>query len=158
TNQPHREFLYRMSFEVGRHIIGYEVQKVLSIIDWFETQNDQQKVLTGVMGYGEGGLLALYAAALDRRIDRTFVSGYFQSRQGLWKEPIYGDVGGLLREHGDAEVFALISPSQLIVEASAGPKISGPPAETNDRKGAPPNGRLATPPLDAVKAEFERAT
>jgi hypothetical protein len=53
--------------------------------------------------------------------------------------------------------MALITPSQLIVEASAGPNISGPPAERNDRKGATPNGRLATPPLDSVKAELERA-
>ena len=30
TNQPHREWIYRMSYEVGRHIIGYEVQKVLA--------------------------------------------------------------------------------------------------------------------------------
>jgi hypothetical protein len=25
TNQPHREWIYRMAFEAGRHIIGYEV-------------------------------------------------------------------------------------------------------------------------------------
>ena len=31
-----REFLYRSSFELGRHIIGYEVQKVLAIIDALE--------------------------------------------------------------------------------------------------------------------------
>ena len=35
----------------------------------------------GVVGYGEGGLLALYAAALDTRIDAALVSGYFDSRQ-----------------------------------------------------------------------------
>ena len=35
TNQPHREWIYRMAFEVGRHIIGYEVQKVLAGVDWF---------------------------------------------------------------------------------------------------------------------------
>ncbi|HQU41371.1 MAG TPA: hypothetical protein PK867_01110, partial [Pirellulales bacterium] len=29
TNQPHREFIYRQAFEMGRHIIGYEVQKIL---------------------------------------------------------------------------------------------------------------------------------
>src|SRR5436305_620265 len=34
TNQPHREFIYRMSFEMGRHPIGYEVQKVLAVLDW----------------------------------------------------------------------------------------------------------------------------
>ena len=63
TNQPHREFLYRMAFEVGRHIIGYEVQRVLAVIDWFEHENDARQLLTGVMGYGEGGLLALYGGA-----------------------------------------------------------------------------------------------
>ena len=25
TNQPHREFIYRPAFEMGRHIVGYEV-------------------------------------------------------------------------------------------------------------------------------------
>ena len=34
TNQPHREFIYRMAYQLGRHIIGYEVQKVLSLVDW----------------------------------------------------------------------------------------------------------------------------
>ncbi len=29
-----REFLYRPAFELGRHIIGYEVQKVLALVDW----------------------------------------------------------------------------------------------------------------------------
>ena len=159
TNQPHREFLYRMAFEVGRHIIGYEVQKVLAVIDWFEQENDARQVLTGVMGYGEGGLLALYAAALDSRIDRTVVSGYFQSRQEVWKEPIYRDVWGLLREHGDAELMALIAPSQLIVEASAGPDNQWPSGRNEvTARGQPRTGSLATPPLDSVKAEFERAS
>ena len=31
TNQPHREFIYRMAYEMGRHILGYEVQKVLAV-------------------------------------------------------------------------------------------------------------------------------
>jgi len=30
TNQPHREFVYRMAYEMGRTLIGYEVQKVLA--------------------------------------------------------------------------------------------------------------------------------
>ena len=31
TNMPHREWIYRMAFEVGRHTIGYEVQEGLGI-------------------------------------------------------------------------------------------------------------------------------
>ena len=33
TNQPHREFIYRAAYELGRHIIGYEIQKVLAAVD-----------------------------------------------------------------------------------------------------------------------------
>ena len=33
------EWIYRMAYEVGRHIIGYEVQKVLAAVDWFEREN-----------------------------------------------------------------------------------------------------------------------
>ena len=50
-----------MAFEVGRHIIGYEVQKVLAVIGWFALENKRQMAPIGVMGYGEGGLLSLYA-------------------------------------------------------------------------------------------------
>ena len=35
TNIPHREFIYRMAYEMGRTLIGYEVQKVLAAVDWF---------------------------------------------------------------------------------------------------------------------------
>ena len=39
TNQPHREWIYRMAFEVGRHVIGYEVQKVRAAVGWFAAEN-----------------------------------------------------------------------------------------------------------------------
>jgi dienelactone hydrolase len=158
TNQPHREWIYRMAFEVGRHIIGFEVQKVLAAIDWFESENASRPLPIGVMGYGEGGLLALYSAALDQRIAAAVVSGYFQAREGVWQEPIYRDVWGLVREFGDAELAGLIAPRALIVEASEGPEVTGPPPATNGHKDtACPNGKLTTPQLDSVRAEVERA-
>ncbi|HLM98726.1 MAG TPA: dienelactone hydrolase family protein [Bryobacteraceae bacterium] len=157
TNQPHREWIYRMSYEAGRHIIGYEVQKILAAVDWLAKQNDERTLPIGVAGYGEGGLIALYSAALDPRIQATLVSGYFQQREELWREPIYRDVWGLLREFGDAEIASLIAPRALVVEASRGPHISGPPSPTKERKGAAPNGTLADPPLESVRAEVERA-
>src|SRR5262249_13240751 len=75
TNQPHREFIYRMAVEMGRHIIGYEVQKALAAVDWFCLPKDQAPI--GVLGYGEGGLIALCAAGLDTRIAAACVGGYF---------------------------------------------------------------------------------
>ena len=64
---------------------------------------------------------------------------------------------GLLKEFGDAELASLIAPRALIVEASRGPEIAGPPPETEERRGATPNGKLVTPPLSAVQGEVERA-
>ncbi|MFL6305471.1 MAG: dienelactone hydrolase family protein [Candidatus Sulfotelmatobacter sp.] len=158
TNMPHREWIYRMAYEVGRHIIGYEVQKVLAAVDWFELENLDHKVPIGVMGYGEGGLLALYCAAIDTRIDATVVSGYFQPREELWQEPIYRDIWSFSREFGDAELAALIAPRALMIEASHGPEIGGPPLATEERKPyACPNGTLTTPSLEEVKREVTRA-
>ena len=151
TNQPHREFIYRMAYQLGRHIIGYEVQKVLSLVDWMSLSDGP----VGVIGYGEGGLIALYSAAVDTRIQATVVSGYFQSRQEVWREPIYRNVWGLLHEFGDAEIASLVAPRPLIIEASRGPEVAGPPIVRDGRGGAAP-GHLVSPPVDSVKAEFDR--
>jgi dienelactone hydrolase len=154
TNQPHREFVYRQAYEMGRHIIGYEVQKVLAAVDVLRPDSLSSQKL-GVIGYGEGGLIALYAAALDPRINAVCVSGYFNSRQNLWQEPIYRNVFGLLDQFGDAELASLIAPRPLIIEACAMPKIDGPPKPHDGRSGAAP-GKIVTPPREAVLKEAER--
>ena len=67
-----REFVYRSAFELGRHVIGYEVQKVLALVDLGRAGGDRPgrpSTKIGVFGYGEGGAIALYAAALDPRIE-----------------------------------------------------------------------------------------
>ena len=155
TNLPHREFIYRMAYEMGRHIIGYEVQKVLAAVDWFDSERRGTRI--GVMGYGEGGLLAMYSAAVDTRIDATCVSGYFTSRQGLWQEPLYRNVWTLLHEFGDAEIAGLIAPRALVVEASRGPEISGPPPPMEGRMNSAAPGSIVSPDIVAVRAEVERA-
>jgi dienelactone hydrolase len=155
TNQPHREFVYRMAFEMGRHVIGYEIQRILAGVDWFARDKDHPPI--GVYGHGEGGLLALYSAALDPRIQAVAVRGYFGPREGLWKEPIYRNVWGLLREFGDAEVAALIAPRTLVVETGSVPRVSGPPAPRAGRSGGAAPGEIRDVPADHVKAEVARA-
>ena len=165
TNQPHREWIYRQAFEMGRHLIGYEVQKVLAAVDWLvadttnairNPQSATRNPSVGVFGYGEGGLIAFYASALDPRIQAAVVSGYFDSRQRLWEEPIYRNVFGLLREFGDAEIASLIAPRALLVEFSEVPKIDGPPPARDGRGGAAP-GKWQTPAHNSVEAEVRRA-
>lgn len=148
-----REFLWRAAYPMGRTVLGYEIQNVLAAIDWFRADAPTRPL--GAIGYGEGGAVALYAAALDTRIDATVVSGYFQPREALHTEPIARNVWGLLEMFGDAEIAGLIAPRSLIVEAGRYPETEYPvPGEAHD--GAAP-GRLAQPPIDDVEREVSRA-
>ncbi|MCC6539305.1 MAG: dienelactone hydrolase family protein, partial [Bryobacterales bacterium] len=154
TNQPHREYIYRMAFQAGRHIIGYEVQKALAAVDYFKDANPQLAV--SITGHGEGGLIAFYAAAADERIASATVSGYFRNRRHLHSEPIYRNVWSLLPNYGDAEIAGLIAPRKLTVIAAPHPKVDGPPAERPGRAGAAP-GSITTPSLAEIQTEIQRA-
>ncbi len=155
----HREFIYRPAFELGRHLIGYEIEKVLAAIDWMADQSPSAGLKTGVFGWGEGGELAFYAGVLDPRIAAVCISGYFGDRQRLWEQPIDRNVFGLLEEFGDAEVAAMIAPRSLIIEAAAGPELKLPGGGGWDApqrfNGAP--ARLESPKLNEVRLEFKRA-
>ena len=155
TNLSHREFIYRQAFEMGRHVIGYEVQKVLAAVDQFELRNQAKDVPCVVAGVSEGGLLALYSAALDPRIDAAIVSGYFDQRENVWQEPIYRNVWGLLKRYGDAELASMIAPRKLFIEmtpmipevreaAAAGRNVAAP-------------GVIQTPSVASVMSEIKRA-
>jgi dienelactone hydrolase len=150
TMLTNREFIYRSAFELGRHLIGYEVQKVLAGVDWFAKENAAKDVKIGVAGYGEGGMLALYAAALDTRIDVAYVSGYFGSRQRLWEQPIDRNVFGLLDQFGDAELAAMIAPYRSVyIDAKQGPELELP-----SNGGAP--AKLVSPSLEETTVEVRR--
>jgi dienelactone hydrolase len=155
TNQPHREWIYRQAYHMGRHVVGYEVQKVLAAVDWMEHAPGRAGEV-GVAGYGEGGRVALYAAAADPRIAAALVGGYFAPRERVWAEPIDRNVWGLLREFGDAELAALVAPRGLVVDACAGPEFESPPPVPEGRLGGAAVGRLETPDPSAVRREWDR--
>jgi len=160
--QTYREWIYRQAFHMGRHIIGYEVQKVLSAIDWFKQSGDSDAKI-GVAGYNEGGLIAFYSAAVDKRIDAVLVSGYFNSRQRVWDEPIYRNVWRLLSEFGDAEIASLIAPRPLVIEHSAIPELveklkksSENPVQVEGLDYTGYKGTLKTPEFKDVQSEYNR--
>jgi dienelactone hydrolase len=133
TNLPHREFVQRMAYEMGRTVAGLEVQQVLAVLpDW------KVDYPIGVIGFGDGGRVALYAAALDERIKVCQVAGAFGPQESLWKQPIDRNAWGLLREFGDAEMASLIAPRKLIVDQLPGPEWGGPQTGKPGRSGAAP--------------------
>jgi dienelactone hydrolase len=154
TNLSHREWIYRMAYETGRHLIGYEVDEVRAAVDWFKQTGSPGRPI-GVVGHGEGGLIALYSAAVDTRIDGAWVAGYYGPREQVWHEPIDRNVWSLLTEFGDAEIGALVVPRSLIVEICQAPEVAGPPRPRNGRNDAA-SGVVTTPRPDAVVNEWGR--
>lgn len=145
-----REFLYRPAFELGRHLIGYETQKILAAVDWMAREAGGDGRI-GVVGWGDGGMLALYAAALDTRIHAALVSGYFGDRRDLWRQPIDRNVFGLLERFGDAELACLIHPRRLWVEP-----VRAPEGRYSGQGGGAP-AEVTTPSSREVMHEVQRA-
>lgn len=158
NEQTNREWIYRQAFHMGKHIIGYEVQKVMAAVDWFRKTSPALK--TGVAGYCEGGLIAMYAAAVDKRIDAALVSGYFGPREKAWDEPIYRNVWSLLAEFGDAEIVSLMAPRPIVVEYSAiDPELTRTTekrSSTDEYSYTGYKGAIRTPEYAAVNNEFRR--
>jgi dienelactone hydrolase len=146
---------------MGRTLTGYEVQTVLAGIDALKAVSGRPPV--GVFGHGDGGRVALYAAALDERIAVAGVSGTFGPREGLFAEPIDRNVWGLLREFGDAEVGAfLVAPRKLVLDPDAStrtaadfwPRWPGPTPQPGRAQAAP--GTLGPVPDADVTREVLR--
>ena len=143
ANMTDREWIYLQAFHMGRHVIGYDLQRILGAVDWF-TQNKLAQNKVGIVGYGEGGLLALHAAAIDPRIDATLISGYFNTSDSAWSEPIYRNVWQRSLALGNAEVASLIMPRALLIEHSEFPSVAGH------------KGDISTPKIELVRSEFDR--
>ena len=157
TNIPHREFVYRMAYEMGRTLTGYEVQKVLAAVDWFTQQS--AKLPVGVIGYDDGGMIAYFAGAIDDRVRTTGVWGYFAPRERVHDWPIDHNLWGLLGEFGDAEIARLYTGRGLHFRHTPPLSRWDGPVVRPGRGGAAP-GKLAPVMIDGQvqAAELKRIT
>ena len=158
TNIPHRELIYRMAFEMGRHVIGYEVQKVLAAVDLLHQTAHAagQEHTVGICGVGDGAQLAMYAAALDERPSATLISGYFCERESVWQEPIDRNIWSQLSDLGDAEIASMTASGRLLIEAATTPSYGGPHPARDGRPDYAAPGTIDPPALDSVRREFAR--
>lgn len=115
-----RHILHRLAFVNGRTLTGMEADQVRALLTALGAREDVDPARIGVLGRGQGGMTALYAAALDERLRLAAVSGYFSAREECWREPVDRIIYGQLLEFGDAEVAALVAPRPLVVDTAAG--------------------------------------
>lgn len=66
-----RQWLMRLAYQTGRHVIGSEVQQVLAAADWLRSRPNVDGRMW-VAGIGQGAQTAMLAAALDNRFDAVF--------------------------------------------------------------------------------------
>ncbi len=137
-----RETLWRASYELGRHPLGYEIQRVLAAADALGPRGNAPLLLAG---HGEGGLVALVAGALDERFKAVAVSGAFGLTARQPELPVYRNVWSILNTFTDAEIAALIAPRRILLEHGRYPEVTH-----TDAGGAAP-GRLWRP----SDAEFD---
>ncbi len=158
-----REFVYRPSFVLGRHVIGYEVQKMFAAIDWLRASSRQSTIdrdsnrreesprPMAAIGVGEGGRIALFCAALDQRLNGLVLHGSFGPLEQLWQEPIDRNVFGLLDQFGGAELLSMVAPRPVWI--AHGPT---PAKVLNSQAGGAP-GQIQPISLAQGQSEVERA-
>lgn len=157
-----REWLHRPAFELGRTLVGYELNKVLAGIRCLDYPSKSQGLM--ICGWGEGGRMALYLGAMlkeNRDLSGVCVSGYFGSRQEVWNEPADRNVFGLLTRFGDAEIAGMIG-EKLMIEHTDSPSFvfrpdaKGEPemfATLQPKKNGKP-GKLIQPTYEQAKLEY----
>jgi cephalosporin-C deacetylase-like acetyl esterase len=118
--QDRRRILHRLGFVTGRTLTGMEADQVRALVHALSAREEVDPERIGVVGRNQGGMTALFAAALDERIRLAGVSGYFSAREECWREPVDRMIYGQLLEFGDAELAALVAPRPLVLDTAAG--------------------------------------
>lgn len=111
-----RSWLFRLAWQTGHHLIGSEVQQVSGAFDYISKLPDVDVSRIAVTGSGQGGMIALYAAAIDDRIQTTLVRDYSADRRPAYDEPEDRAIWKQLLRFGDAEVARMAAPRKLLIE------------------------------------------
>jgi dienelactone hydrolase len=105
---------------LGETMIGWRVYDVMRTIDWIQTRKDLDASRIGCMGISGGGTITTFAAALDRRIQLAYISGYlctFRDSILSLSHCIDNYVPGILNWAEMHDVAGLIAPRPLFAES-----------------------------------------
>lgn len=134
-----RSWLFRLGFQTGQHLIGSEVQQVSSAARYLLSLPNADRNRIGVAGIGQGGLIALYSAAVDEELRGALAIDYFDERERAYNEPEDRMIWNHLREFGDAQIADLIAPRPLWIEGG------GPGAKREFAQIRQSHAKLLTP-------------
>jgi len=70
------------AIQVGRCSIGIRAKDIVTLIDWISTRDEFDMDNLACMGLSGGGMMTMYASALDERIRRVLIAGYLTQMKG----------------------------------------------------------------------------
>ena len=100
-------------------MVAWRVHDVMRTIDWVGTRTELDPTRVGCMGISGGGMVTLFAAALDERIRVALVSGYlntFKDSIGSLSHCVDNYVPGILNWCEMYDVAGLVAPRPLFAE------------------------------------------
>ncbi|HSB17244.1 MAG TPA: alpha/beta fold hydrolase [Bryobacteraceae bacterium] len=108
------------ALRVGRNVLGMRAYDVLRAVDYLEARKEVQRGAVAAVGSGSGGLLVLYAAALDDRIRSAAVTGALLSYASIvegeiFSHPLSDFVQDALQEFDLPDLAALVAPRPLLL-------------------------------------------
>jgi len=103
----------------GKTLAGLRLWDIIRLVDYVETLPDVTAGRLGCVGLSGGGMITLFAAALETRISAAVVSGYFSSfRASIMASPhcACNYIPGLLEIAEMVDLAGLIAPRPLLIE------------------------------------------
>jgi hypothetical protein len=145
--------LFQRAVAVGATIVGMRVDDTIRAIDWLTARADVDPAAITVYGTGAQGMVALHAAALDRRIsrvvaERTLVSYRSALAAGLHRNLSEVLIPNVLRHYDVPDLLTAIHPRRVTLVNAATPM--GQPARDREVRAAlaaafAADARLGTP-------------
>jgi len=111
-------WLMRLGYQTGRHVVGAELIQISSILDFLATLPSVDSTRLGIAGHGQGGMTALYAAALDTRLKATVASGYLDDPDPDWEQPEDRMLWKIRSYFSNDQIAALVRPRALDISSA----------------------------------------
>lgn len=108
------------SMLLGRPIMGGKVWDIMRAIDYLETREEVNPEKIASLGLSMGGMITLYAAAVEERIKVAIISGYlntFKDSIMALKHCECNYLPGILKYGENYDIGGLVAPRPLLVES-----------------------------------------
>ena len=114
-----RLWLMRLGYQTGRHIAGADIVQTRSAVTYLLSLPTVDGARVGVAGYGQGGMTALYAAALDTRLTHCLSSGFLDDPRPDWEQPEDRMLWRLRRHFSNEQIVKLVAPRAMAADEAS---------------------------------------